>query len=41
MYHDKKITEQDVAKTLGVSEFYIDLMYTGIFLKELNENKNN
>jgi hypothetical protein len=38
-YHKKEITEERAAKILGVSKFYIELMYNGIYLKELNDTK--
>lgn len=40
LYHEKKITEKDVAEILGVSDFYVNILYEGIFLKELNDSKN-
>jgi len=36
LYDEKKITKDDAAKILGVSEWYIDFIYTNLYLKEKN-----
>lgn len=40
LYHNKIIDNKVAAEILGVSEFYIDLLYEGIYLKELNDSQN-
>ncbi len=38
LYHNKIITEEQAAKILGVSKFYIPYIYQEIFLKKKNDN---
>lgn len=40
LYDEKKITKEETAEVLGVSTFYIDLLYDQEFLKEKAEDKN-
>jgi len=39
LYHVGKITEDEVAEVLGVSKFYVPILYNDIYLKELKESK--
>jgi hypothetical protein len=34
LYHQKKLTKEEMAKIFGVADFFIDFIYTGIYLKE-------
>jgi len=37
LYHEKKITKEEMVNIFGVSEFYIDLLYNSIYLKNRKE----
>jgi len=37
LYHEKKITKDEAAEILGTSIAYVDYIYEGLFLKEIND----
>jgi hypothetical protein len=38
LYHNKKITKEEVANVLGVHQNYVDYIYNNLYLKELEQN---
>ena len=38
LYDEKRITEDELADILGVSKFYIDLIYENLYLKDKRDN---
>jgi len=39
LYHNKKITKEEVANVLGTHINYVDFIYNNLYLKELNSNE--
>lgn len=39
LYHNKTITEEEAAKILGVSKFYVPYIYKEVYLKEKNDSQ--
>jgi len=40
LYDEKKITKEDAAEILGAATWYVDLLYTNLYLKEKNAKAN-
>ena len=39
LYHNKKITKEEVANVLGVHQNYVDFIYNNLYLKELDNHE--
>jgi hypothetical protein len=40
LYHQKRLSKEEVANILGVHFKYVDFIYTNLYLKELGKNEN-